>query len=113
MHVHAHRNVFGEPAITIAEGAGEHTHAGAVGRAHQVMFDWLSLILPSSSLSAFTIVPRYKVTVCSESPSTPCASQPVVERVAHGVSPPRPEPPPCWLPVWLPEWTVSPGCSNQ
>ena len=30
---------------------------------------------PSSSFSAFTIVPRYKVTVRSESPSTPCASQ--------------------------------------
>jgi alpha-beta hydrolase superfamily lysophospholipase len=27
--------------LTIAEGAGEHTHAGAVARAHQVMFDWL------------------------------------------------------------------------
>ena len=27
--------------LTIAEGAGERTHAGAVGRAHQVMFDWL------------------------------------------------------------------------
>jgi alpha-beta hydrolase superfamily lysophospholipase len=27
--------------LTVAEGAGEHTHAGALGRAHQVMFDWL------------------------------------------------------------------------
>ena len=27
--------------LTIAEGAGEHTHAAAVARAHQVMFDWL------------------------------------------------------------------------
>jgi alpha-beta hydrolase superfamily lysophospholipase len=27
--------------LTIAEGAGEHTHAGAVSRAHQAMFDWL------------------------------------------------------------------------
>ena len=31
--------------LTIAEGAGEHTHAGAVGRAHQVMFDWLDTTL--------------------------------------------------------------------
>jgi pimeloyl-ACP methyl ester carboxylesterase len=27
--------------LTDAEGAGEHTHAGALGRAHQTMFDWL------------------------------------------------------------------------
>jgi len=27
--------------LTSAEGAGEHTLAGALGRAHQVMFDWL------------------------------------------------------------------------
>jgi len=27
--------------LTEAEGAGEHTHAGALARAHQVMFDWL------------------------------------------------------------------------
>lgn len=27
--------------FTGEEGAGEHTHAGAVSRAHQVMFDWL------------------------------------------------------------------------
>jgi pimeloyl-ACP methyl ester carboxylesterase len=27
--------------LTVAEGAGEHTHAGALGRAHPVMFDWL------------------------------------------------------------------------
>jgi alpha-beta hydrolase superfamily lysophospholipase len=27
------------------EGAGEHTHAGALGRAHQVMFDWLDTTL--------------------------------------------------------------------
>ena len=28
-----------------SEGAGEHTHAGALGRAHQTMFDWLDGIL--------------------------------------------------------------------
>jgi len=27
--------------LTEREGAGEHTHAGALARAHQVMFDWL------------------------------------------------------------------------
>jgi pimeloyl-ACP methyl ester carboxylesterase len=27
--------------LTNAEGAGEHTHAGALARAHQIMFDWL------------------------------------------------------------------------
>jgi hypothetical protein len=27
--------------LTIAEGAAAHTDAGAVARAHQVMFDWL------------------------------------------------------------------------
>jgi hypothetical protein len=31
--------------LTIAEGAGEHTHAGALGRAHQIMFDWLDITL--------------------------------------------------------------------
>jgi pimeloyl-ACP methyl ester carboxylesterase len=31
--------------LTEAEGAGEHTHAGAVGRAHQIMFDWLDTTL--------------------------------------------------------------------
>ena len=31
--------------LTSAEGAGEHTHAGALGRAHPVMFDWLDTIL--------------------------------------------------------------------
>jgi hypothetical protein len=31
--------------LTIAEGAGEHTHAGALGRAHQIMFDWLDTTL--------------------------------------------------------------------
>ncbi len=31
--------------LTVAEGAGEHTHAGALGRAHQVMFDWLDTTL--------------------------------------------------------------------
>jgi len=34
------------------EGAGEHTHAGALGRAHQVMFDWLGTALGASSASA-------------------------------------------------------------
>ncbi len=27
--------------LTESEGAGEHTHAGGLGRAHQTMFDWL------------------------------------------------------------------------
>jgi alpha-beta hydrolase superfamily lysophospholipase len=31
--------------LTEAEGAGEHTHAGALARAHQVMFDWLDITL--------------------------------------------------------------------
>ena len=31
--------------LTSAEGAGEHTHAGALGRAHQIMFDWLDATL--------------------------------------------------------------------
>jgi len=31
--------------LTSAEGAGEHTHAGAVGKAHQVIFDWLDTTL--------------------------------------------------------------------
>jgi len=31
--------------LTSAEGAGEHTHAGALGRAHPVMFDWLDVTL--------------------------------------------------------------------
>jgi pimeloyl-ACP methyl ester carboxylesterase len=31
--------------LTSAEGAGEHTHAGALGRAHQIMFDWLDTTL--------------------------------------------------------------------
>jgi pimeloyl-ACP methyl ester carboxylesterase len=31
--------------LTNAEGAGEHTHAGAVSRAHQAMFDWLDTTL--------------------------------------------------------------------
>ena len=30
--------------LTEAEGAGEHTHAGALARAHQVMFDWLDTV---------------------------------------------------------------------
>ena len=33
--------------LTLAEGAGEHTHAGAVSRAHQVMFDWLDATMTS------------------------------------------------------------------
>ena len=31
--------------LTKAEGAGEHTHAGALARAHQVLFDWLDTTL--------------------------------------------------------------------
>lgn len=31
--------------LTEAEGAGEHCHMGAMGRAHQVMFDWLDSTL--------------------------------------------------------------------
>jgi pimeloyl-ACP methyl ester carboxylesterase len=31
--------------LTADEGAGEHTHAGALGRAHQTMFDWLDATL--------------------------------------------------------------------
>jgi hypothetical protein len=33
--------------LTGAQGAGEHTHAGALGRAHQVIFDWLDTTLAS------------------------------------------------------------------
>jgi pimeloyl-ACP methyl ester carboxylesterase len=31
--------------LTEYEGAGEHTHAGGLGRAHQTMFDWLDATL--------------------------------------------------------------------
>jgi pimeloyl-ACP methyl ester carboxylesterase len=31
--------------LTSTDGAGEHTHAGALGQAHQVMFDWLDITL--------------------------------------------------------------------
>jgi hypothetical protein len=31
--------------LTVAEGAGEHTHAGALARAHHVLFDWLDTTL--------------------------------------------------------------------
>ncbi len=31
--------------LTESEGAGEHTHAGGLGRAHQTMFDWLDTTL--------------------------------------------------------------------
>ena len=31
--------------LTSADGAGEHTHAGALGQAHPVMFDWLDTTL--------------------------------------------------------------------
>jgi alpha-beta hydrolase superfamily lysophospholipase len=34
--------------LTEEEGAGEHTHAGALARAHQVMFDWLDTTLAGS-----------------------------------------------------------------
>jgi pimeloyl-ACP methyl ester carboxylesterase len=44
-----HKALTSAPAtlvtLTIAEGAGEHTHAGALGRAHQIMFDWLDATL--------------------------------------------------------------------
>jgi hypothetical protein len=30
--------------LTEAEGAGENTRAGALARAHQVMFDWLDTV---------------------------------------------------------------------
>jgi pimeloyl-ACP methyl ester carboxylesterase len=33
--------------LTEDEGAGEHTHAGGLGRAHQTMFDWLDATLPA------------------------------------------------------------------
>jgi len=33
--------------LTEDEGAGEHTHAGGLGRAHQTMFDWLDATLTS------------------------------------------------------------------
>jgi pimeloyl-ACP methyl ester carboxylesterase len=33
--------------LTAREGAGEHTHAGALARAHQTMFDWLDATLNS------------------------------------------------------------------
>jgi len=35
--------------LTDAEGAGEHCHMGAMGRAHQVMFDWLDSTLPATA----------------------------------------------------------------
>ncbi|HKN39102.1 MAG TPA: alpha/beta fold hydrolase [Acidimicrobiia bacterium] len=34
--------------LTEEEGAGEHTHAGGLGRAHQTMFDWLDTTLTAS-----------------------------------------------------------------
>jgi hypothetical protein len=34
--------------LTEQEGAGEHTHAGGLGRAHQTMFDWLDAVLAPS-----------------------------------------------------------------
>ncbi|MEV4448033.1 alpha/beta hydrolase family protein [Streptomyces mirabilis] len=34
--------------LTEAEGAGEHCHMGAMGRAHQTMFDWLDSTLPAT-----------------------------------------------------------------
>src|SRR5216683_3520866 len=33
--------------LTEIEGAGEHTHAGGLGRAHQTMFDWLDATVPN------------------------------------------------------------------
>ncbi len=35
--------------LTENEGAGEHTHAGGLARAHQTMFDWLDVALTASS----------------------------------------------------------------
>jgi hypothetical protein len=35
--------------LTEDEGAGEHTHAGGLSRAHQTMFDWLDTTLTASS----------------------------------------------------------------
>jgi pimeloyl-ACP methyl ester carboxylesterase len=35
--------------LTEEEGAGEHTHAGGLGRAHQTMFDWLDTTLATAS----------------------------------------------------------------
>jgi alpha-beta hydrolase superfamily lysophospholipase len=37
--------------LTIAEGAGEHTHAGALARAHQIMFEWLDATLASRTIA--------------------------------------------------------------
>ncbi len=31
--------------LTSAEGAGAHIHVGALGQAHQIMFDWLDTTL--------------------------------------------------------------------
>ena len=33
--------------LSSAEGAGQHTHAGALGRSDQIMLDWLAIILAS------------------------------------------------------------------
>ena len=42
--------------LTENEGAGEHTHAGGLARAHQTMFDWLdatlATIVPAASTSS-------------------------------------------------------------
>jgi len=35
--------------LTEDEGAGEHTHAGGLSRAHQTMFDWLDTTLSAWS----------------------------------------------------------------
>ena len=44
-----HKALTGAPTtlvtLTSADGAGEHTHAGALGRAHPVIFDWLDTTL--------------------------------------------------------------------
>ena len=32
--------------LTETEGAGEHTHAGGLARAHQTIFDWLDATVP-------------------------------------------------------------------
>jgi alpha-beta hydrolase superfamily lysophospholipase len=44
--------------LTEAEGAGEHTHAGALARAHQVMFDWLDTTLAARAEPDGSPTPR-------------------------------------------------------
>ena len=44
--------------LTSAEGAGEHTHAGGLGRAHQAIFDWLDATLAARPENGVTKVAR-------------------------------------------------------